>query len=40
MASTGLSILPMIISFSVFLINDVYGFIKWKTREKQEKTIT
>ena len=40
MASTGLSILPMIISFSVFLINDVYGFIKWKSREKQEKTIT
>lgn len=28
---------PMILCFSVFLINDVYGFINWKRLEKLQK---
>lgn len=28
---------PMILCFSVFLINDVYGFINWKRLEKQQR---
>ena len=41
--SFGLSYLPSILSFTVFLFNDTYGFIRWKkeeykkTKEKMQK---
>ncbi len=28
---------PMVICFVMFLINDIYGFISWKIREKKQK---
>lgn len=31
-----LSYLPMVVNFSMFLINDLYGFISWKKREKKQ----
>ena len=32
----GLAYLTMIISFIIFFINDIYGFINWKIREKKQ----
>lgn len=34
--NNGFTYLPMIITFIVFFINDIYGFINWKTREKKQ----
>lgn len=31
-----ISYLPMIACFFIFFINDIYGLISWKTREKQQ----
>lgn len=31
-----LSYLPMVFCFLMFLINDIYGFISWKIREKKQ----
>ncbi len=30
------SFFPMIICFTMFLVNDIYGFISWKKREKKQ----
>ena len=35
-AREDLSALPMIFCFSMFLINDIYGFISWKRMEKKQ----
>lgn len=35
--NNGIAYLPMILSFVVFLVNDIYGFISWKKREKEQK---
>ena len=35
--NNGIAYLPMILSFIVFLVNDIYGFISWKKREKNQK---
>ena len=35
--NNGSAYLPMILSFVVFLVNDIYGFISWKKREKEQK---
>lgn len=32
--NNGIAYLPMVITFSIFLINDIYGLIIWKKREK------
>ena len=32
----GIAYLPSIVTFSVFLINDVYGFIAWRKRKKSQ----
>jgi len=34
---SGIGYLPTVISFSVFLINDIYGFIHWKWEEKKQQ---
>lgn len=34
--NSGIGYLPTVISFCVFLINDVYGFIHWKLEEKKQ----
>ena len=34
--SSGIGYLPTVISFVVFLINDIYGFIHWKIEEKKQ----
>ena len=31
-----LAYLPMVVNFTMFLINDLYGFISWKKREKKQ----
>ncbi|MCI8496849.1 MAG: nicotinamide mononucleotide transporter [Clostridiales bacterium] len=31
-----ISYLPMIVCFGMFLLNDIYGFISWKLREKRQ----
>ena len=31
-----LSYLPMVVNFLMFLMNDLYGFINWKKREKKQ----
>ena len=36
MVGGGTAFLPVVVSFYVFLINDVYGFIRWKRQEKQQ----
>ena len=28
---------PMIVCFSMFLVNDLYGFISWKAREVRQR---
>ena len=35
-ASIGISYLPTLICFCVYLINDVYGFIHWNIEEKKQ----
>ena len=35
--NNGLMHLPIIMSFIIFLINDIYGLILWKVREKKQK---
>ena len=32
--NNGIAYLPMVLSFLVFLVNDIYGLISWKKREK------
>ena len=34
---TQISYVPMVICFSIFLLNDIYGFFSWKLREKRQK---
>ena len=33
---TDISYLPMILCFTMFLINDLYGFFSWKKRENEQ----
>ncbi|MBQ8207550.1 MAG: nicotinamide mononucleotide transporter [Clostridia bacterium] len=33
---TDIAYLPMILCFTMFFINDLYGFISWKKREKEQ----
>ena len=35
--NSGIAYLPTVISFCVFLINDIYGFIHWKMEEKKQQ---
>lgn len=37
MARSGIGYLPTVISFVVFLINDIYGLVHWKLEEKKQK---
>ena len=37
--SFGLAYLPNVLSFTIFLFNDTYGFIRWKKEEKAAKTL-
>lgn len=32
--------LPMILCFATFLVNDLYGFVSWKIREKKQASYT
>lgn len=34
-----LSYAPMVACFTMFFINDIYGFVSWKLREKKQKMI-
>ena len=34
--NNGVAYLPMVLSFLVFLVNDVYGLISWKKRERKQ----
>lgn len=34
--TSGLQFLPSVISFCIFLINDIYGFIHWKMEERKQ----
>ncbi len=36
-AKEDISHLPMAINFFAFLVNDIYGFVSWKAREKRQK---
>lgn len=36
--NSGIGYLPTVISFCVFLINDIYGFVHWKLEEKKQKS--
>ena len=36
---SGIELLPMVISFGVFLANDIYGLVRWKQQEKQQEQI-
>ena len=31
-----IALLPMVVTFIVFFVNDIYGFISWKKREKEQ----
>lgn len=31
-----IALLPMVLTFMVFFVNDIYGFISWKKREKDQ----
>ena len=33
-----MSYFPMVMCFAMFLVNDVYGFISWKIREKKQRS--
>ena len=35
-ASSGIEFIPSVLCFFIFLINDIYGFIRWKNEEKQQ----
>lgn len=35
--NSGLGYLPTLISFAIFLINDVYGFVRWSIEKKLKK---
>ena len=37
MARSGIGYLPTVISFVVFLVNDIYGLVHWKLEEKKQK---
>ena len=37
MGRSGLGYLPTVISFVVFLVNDIYGLIHWKREEKKQR---
>ena len=37
MARSGIGYLPTVISFVVFLINDIYGLVHWKLEEKKQR---
>jgi len=34
--NNGIAYLPMVLSFLVFLVNDIYGLISWKKRERKQ----
>lgn len=34
--NNGIAYLPIVLSFIVFLVNDIYGLISWKKREKEQ----
>ena len=34
--NNGIAYLPMVLSFLVFLVNDIYGLISWKKKEKKQ----
>ena len=34
--NNGVAYLPIVLSFIVFLVNDIYGLISWKKREKEQ----
>lgn len=34
---SSLAYLPMVVNFVLFLVNDLYGFISWKKREKKQR---
>ena len=34
---SSLAYLPMVVNFALFLVNDLYGFISWKKREKKQR---
>lgn len=34
--NNGIAYLPIVLSFLVFLVNDIYGLISWKKREKEQ----
>ena len=36
MKNSGIAYLPTVISFCIFLINDIYGFIHWLVEEKKQ----
>ena len=36
-ATKDISVLPQSICFAAFLLNDVYGFVRWKMEEKKQK---
>ena len=36
MVSQGTAFLPVVVSFFVFFINDIYGFIRWRKQEKEQ----
>ncbi len=38
MVNSGLGYLPTVISFVVFLVNDIYGLVHWKLEEKKQKS--
>lgn len=38
-AREDMRVLPMVLCFSAFLINDLYGFISWKKRKKAQSLI-
>lgn len=35
-AKTDISYLSVVICFTIFLLNDIYGFVSWKKREKEQ----
>ena len=36
---SGITLLPIVISFGVFLVNDLYGFVRWKTQERKQNVL-
>lgn len=31
--------IPVVVNFLIFLMNDMYGFISWKKRERENRRI-